>query len=53
MVLVRVHAAIGEQAEEMQTPLADAGASHRVEQDGICEKNSPFSIMRSILVMSM
>jgi hypothetical protein len=48
MVLVRVHAAIGKQAEQVQTALASAGGYIASSSVGFV-KNSPFSIMRSIL----
>ena len=38
MILVRVHAAIGEQAEEMQSPLAGTRRRHRCQQCGVGEQ---------------
>ena len=38
MVLVRMHATIGEQSEEMQPALAGARRRHRVDQRRVCEK---------------
>ena len=52
MVLMRVHAAVREQPEEMQPPLPVRAVVIASSSTGLLEK-SPFSIMRSILVMSM
>ena len=52
MRLIGMHAAVGEQTEQMQAAIAGARILHGGEQHG-WEKNSPFWIISSMRVLSM